>query len=55
MYLGDIINLTTSEPIYEFSQKDLLTRNVVFRHRGAAYAGKTLGNIVVAYYMFQNP
>ena len=37
---GVIVNASTAQPIYQFSQQDMKNRQVVFRHSGAAYAGK---------------
>ena len=39
---GDIIDLRTSQSIYQFTQKDVLENYIVFRHKGDAYKGNII-------------
>ena len=34
---GDIINITSNELIFEFTQNDILKKEIAFRHRGLSY------------------
>ena len=46
---GAIVNASTSEPIYQFSQKDMKNRQVIFRHSGALYAGEQFSVLIVCF------